>query len=88
MHNFAVFGIPIIVFHVYVVVVVAAVVVNDTILDRLDKILMHLSMFSPRGDGGAGIRGRCGAFDKTCPTESGNLTGKFVPMVGRFECAE
>ena len=54
MHNFAVFGIPIIVFHVYVVVVVAAVVVNDTILDRLDKILMHLSMFSPRGGGGGG----------------------------------
>ena len=41
-------------FAVFVVVVVAAVVVNDTILDRLDKILMHLSMFSPRVGGGGG----------------------------------
>ena len=36
---------------------------------------MHLSMFSPiRGGGG----GRCGAFDKTCPPESGEFDCLFT----------
>ena len=38
-------------------------------------LLMHLSMFSPRGGGG----GRCGTFDKTCPPESGEFDWKVRP---------
>ena len=38
---------------------------------------MHLSMFSPRRKGG-GRRGRCGAFDKTCPPESGEFDCLFT----------
>ena len=47
-------------------------------------LLMHLSMFSPRGGGGADV----GHLIKLVLPRVGNLTGKFVPMVGRFECAE
>ena len=50
-------------------------------------LLMHLSMFSPRGGGGGG-GADVGHLIKLVLPRVGNLTGKFVPMVGRFECAE
>ena len=40
--------------------------------------IMRLSMFSPR----EGRRGRCGAFDQTCPPESGEFDWK-VHLYGR-----
>ena len=46
--------------------------------------LMYLSMFSPGGGGGADV----GHLIKLVLPRVGNLTGKFVPMVRRFECAE
>ena len=55
-------------------------------LKNVGKFKMHLSMFSPRGGGER--RGRCGAFDQTCPPESGEFDWKVRTMVGRFECAE
>ena len=58
----------------------------------LALVLMHLSMFSPRGMGGRGggiRRGRyMGHLFKLVLPRVGNMTGKIVPMVGRFECAE
>ena len=47
-------------------------------------LVMHLSMFSPGGGGGADV----GHLIKLVLPRVGNLTGKFVPMVGRFECEE
>ena len=47
--------------------------------------IMHLSMFSPTGEGGGADVGH---LIKLVLSRVGNLIGKFVPMVGRFECAE
>ena len=47
---------------------------------------MHLSVFSPRGGGGGGAD--VGHLTKLVLPRVGNLTGTFVPMVGRFACAE
>ena len=58
-------------------------------IENLHSVLtiMHLSMFSPRRGGGGG-GADVGHLIKLVLLRVGNLTGKFVPMVGRFECAE
>ena len=47
---------------------------------------MHLSMFSSKGGEGGGVE--VGHLIKLVLPGAGNLTGKFVPMVGRFEFGE
>ena len=47
---------------------------------------MYLSMFSPREGGGGGAD--MGHLIKLVLPRVGDLTGKFFPMVGRFECVE
>ena len=44
-------------------------------------------MFSPRGRGGGGVADMEHLIKRVLP-RVGNLAGKFIPMVGRFECAE
>ena len=49
-------------------------------------VVMHLSMFSPGGGGEGGVDS--GNLIKLVLPRVGNLTGKFVPLVGRYEYAE